>query len=78
MAGNGTFQQKNISLLKQKGFESLGSGFIFLKKKKLFWAWPMETLFSHKLGQKIVNFRGFSKNCLIIVFIIIEFPNMLH
>ena len=33
MAGNGTFQQKNISLLKQKGFESLGSCFIFLKKK---------------------------------------------
>ena len=27
----------------------------------LFWAWPIETVFLHKLGQKMVIFRGFSK-----------------
>ena len=32
------------------------------KKKKsfLFWVWPIGTTFLHKLGQKLVIFRGFS------------------
>ena len=44
-------------------FESLGSGFGVSEKKDvfLFWAWPMGTMFLHRLGWKIVIFRGLAK-----------------
>ena len=40
-------------LLKQKGFESLGSGFVIFEKKKFFVLGPW--------GRKIVIFRKFTK-----------------
>ena len=70
-------------LLKQKGFESLGSGFVISEKKNVFWGWPMGTPFLHKLGQKLVIFRGFSKKFVRITgfqlkfLILIEFHNKL-
>ena len=60
---------------------------LFLKKKKnvfLFWLWPMETPFLEKLDQKMVMFRGFSKNFFgttrfqLKLLISIEFFNIFH
>ena len=49
----------------------------------LFWGWPLGTPFLHKLGQKLVIFRGFSKKFVRITgfqlkfLILIEFHNKL-
>ena len=100
MAGNGPFQQKTITtkqknihnsiktydiLIKEKVLESFYDLLLsFLKKKCLFWVWPVITFFLHKLSPKIALFRGFSKKIFrttglqLKLLILIESPNIFH
>ena len=60
---------------------------LFLQKKNcfLFWVWPIGTPFLHKLGQKIVIFKGFSNffselptGFQLKLLILIESPKIFH
>ena len=69
----------------KKIFKAYDLVLLFLKKKLfLFWVWPVGTCFLHKLGQKMVICRGFSKKFFrttglqLKFFILIEFPDTFH